>query len=330
MAFHKETADAWIKAFAISLLMYGASAVITGIISLLVSIIAPVSAFADWPEKIAAIFVSVFTLVLGPFIMFWGWAMLKRQTWTRILTIVFSYLGALLGLLMIVGGIALLAMPDLIPEFPGASSLLGALLLVVAVIVLAFSALSIWLFQVEPTIDALFAKQVDFVLDTLMAASLVRAWALLTWLSAVSLAIFVAVFLLISPFLGKILVDVLQVTTGEVAAVVGIIALIGAILAVLLHFISKGLWNFRNWARIVTIIFAVFWAVFYIVNLGVVIFSGENVVTIGDAVSATLYAIGISIVQIWFFTSDLTKPLFSVGEPTSQPTGQPRRTVKKK
>lgn len=145
-------------------------------------------------------------------------------------------------------------------------------------------------------------------MNTSTAETIVKVWAILTWIGAAFTALGALGMMFFSSMMGGMMgLDALS--SGAIAGfgIVGGVLMLG--FAVLGYFIGSGLWKHQSWARIVTLVFSV---------LGVLgIFSG-------NFLGAIIGAIGI-----WLFGFEPTVTGLFGAKPMTVPTGKPAAKKKR-
>lgn len=313
----KITAESWINAFGITMLLNGAAAAITGIIYLILGIFVP-SASLGTAGKIATIVIAVLALIAAPLLYFWGKALWERRPWSRILVIVASWLGIAFSLLLLFGSVML--MLNAAPE----SRLMGIVLLLVALFVAAYCIFILWLFT-RPVLAKIFGKVQAFAWNEAAKVAVVRAWSLIMWVNAVTIGVAGVMLILASPFLARLLAG--MVPEFGFWMIIGIAVLIGILLlgiAAAAHFVAKGLWAFQEWARIVMVILAYLSVAFAVANFAMALVSYTDVMTVADALSNLLYAGGLAAVGIWFLQVS-ARDIFMTGKAKARPIRGKRR-----
>lgn len=334
MKLERITAESWVNAFSIMLLMNAAGAAITGAIYLLLGIFAPMSTLNEGVTKITTIIVGIFALVIAPFLYMWGRSMWERKPWSRTVLLVVASCSMLLAVMFVVLGISLFGME----QDAVRSRLMGALVIVVALLFAAYAAFVVWLFT-QADVAAVFGRPQAFSWGTETMAAIVRGWALLLWVSAATAIAAAVLIALASPLLAGAFTEFAaayepKVTFGISIAVILLIALIVAIIGVVMHFVSKGMWGFRNWARVLLIVFA--WASLAFATVGFIdsLFDYEDMTAVADALSNLIYGGGLAVLQIWFLRE--AKGLFVSAADAGRPAQKaihkaiPKRTVKRR
>lgn len=319
MALQERTARAWMKAFAIWMLIYGILGIPMGIAYALVG---------PFSEGAAAAVMGILYAAFGVLSLLCGAGVWTYRSWVRTLMIVLGWIGAAVALLVLAGALLIGSLgATILPEEVAAAGAPLAILLLVSGLLLAASViLHLWLFQFDPTVRSLFAGTGLAMpgVDAGNALEVTQGWAALTALSAVLLAA-------AGVFLGILGVVAGELTAGaEEAVLLAAFVFIGIILvifAVLFLFLARGLWRLREWARLVSLAIAYIMGVLgagYVLLAPVMgILGAVPALDIATGIVSGLYYLALAAAEIWFFQFNKdVKALFA--------TGQAPAAVKKK
>jgi hypothetical protein len=340
MALTVETAQAWMKYVAVSLILGAISIAISGLGMPILNVFDTSSA-----EPVGTAAAVVIGLIIG--LIFIGIAVLlfllgrgiwNYWPWSRITMIVLGWLGVAFALFLfliamiiptVLQSIAATAEPTAEAIPPGLGMLLVIVFVIIGLLVFAASCIHLWLFQFEPTIKSLFTNPVaasstsdlagraGIPIDVQNAPSIVRGLGISYFLGVPITALFAIVAFALIPAAGTIS----ELTMGGIAAseltvILIVIGIVFLIMGVVLCILGLGLWRLRNWARIVQIVLYALFGVLMIISIISAPWTQKTTYDVVNAIISGIGAIVTFIVMLWL----LRHPMIiaaTAGNPTT-------------
>jgi hypothetical protein len=256
----KSTAESWMKAVAILLLLNGMALLVLAVFTPFLQMLQPLQDGENPALRpFVAVFVTGVITVMGALSVLLGCGLWTYRPWARITMIVLGWvMAAGVALALLFGAIGSIVLMSQIGSL-GILVLLG--IVIIGILALVGVGLHLWLFQFERTTESLFSTAKGSIVPQITrenAPSAVRGFAIVNWVSALNFLLGAILLLVLAPFIPGILALVPDLAREINASAITWVAIIAGIflllLATFLHFLCRGLWNFRDGARIGTMV----------------------------------------------------------------------------